>query len=280
MIRRPPRSTLFPYTTLFRSFGDDDMRVASGFVVSEALARQLAPQGSALGMRITVPRSSQARSDFGKPITLPVIGVVGSTRLGGPESQPDPEVLLPYTLEVWPWMRFAVRSATPERMLVAIENAVRDVEPGVEFFGKPSVARAGMAAVDAGRRFITIVLAGFAFAALVLACVGLYGIVAYSVEQRRRELGVRIALGATNGKLVRSVIGDAIVSLVAGLALGGVGAWFSVRLIRSMLFETTFADPGTIIGVVAVLTGVTVVASYRPALRATHTDPMLAIRSD
>src|SRR5688572_31112757 len=69
MIRRPPRSTLFPYTTLFRSFGDDDMRVASGFVVSEALARQLAPQGSALGMRITVPRSSQARSDFGKPIT-------------------------------------------------------------------------------------------------------------------------------------------------------------------------------------------------------------------
>ena len=263
-----------------RWFGDDDMRVASGFVVSEALARQLAPQGSALGMRITVPRSSQARRDFGEPITLPVIGVVGSARLSGPERPPDPEVLLPYTLEVWPWMRFAVRSSTPERMLRAVENAVREVEPGIEFLGKPTVSRAGFAAVDAGRRFITMVLAGFAIAALVLACVGLYGIVAYSVEQRRRELGVRIALGATNGKLVGSVMGDAVVSLVAGVALGGVGAWFSVRLIRGMLFETTFADPGTIVAVVVVLSGVTLLASYRPALRATHTDPMLAIRSD
>src|SRR5688572_1945756 len=220
------------------------MRVASGFVVNEALAGQLAPQGSALGMRITVPRSSQARSDFGKPITLPVIGVVGSTRLSGPESQPDPEVLLPYTLEVWPWMRFAVRggSSTPEQMLRAIENAVREVEPGVEFFGKPSVARAGMAAVDAGRRFITMVLAGFALAALVLACVGLYGIVAYSVEQRRRELGVRIALGASNGKLVGSVMADAMLSMIAGIALGALGSWFSVRLIQGMLFETSIAD--------------------------------------
>ncbi|MGH7638761.1 MAG: ADOP family duplicated permease [Gemmatimonadaceae bacterium] len=264
-----------------RWFADDDMRVASGFVVNEALARQLAPGGgSALGMRITVPRSSQDREDFGEPITLPVIGVVGNVRLNGPESEPDPEVLLPYTLEVWPWMRFSVRAAAPEQTLRAIESAVREVEPGVEFLGTPSVARTGMAAVDAGRRFITMVLAGFALAALLLACVGLYGIVAYSVEQRRRELGVRIALGASNGKLVGSVVGDAMVSLLAGLAFGALGSWYAVRVIRGMLFQTTFADPGTLVGVLVVLTGVTVLASYRPALRATHTDPMLAIRSD
>lgn len=256
------------------------MRVASGFVVNEALARQLARQGSALGMRITVPRSSQDRADFGELITLPVIGVVGNARLNGPESDADPEVLLPYTLEVWPWMRFAVRASTPEQTLRAIESGVREVEPRVEFLGRPSVAQTGMAAVDAGRRFITMVLAGFALAALVLACVGLYGIVAYSVEQRRRELGVRIALGASNRKLVGSVIRDAMVSLVAGLAFGALGSWYSVRVIRGMLFETTFADPGTIVGVLVVLSGVTVLASYRPALRATHTDPMLAIRSD
>lgn len=264
-----------------RWFGDDDMRVASGFVVNEALARRLAPQGgSALGVRITVPRSSQARSDFGEPITLPVVGVVGNARLSGPEREADPEVLLPYTLEVWPWMRFAVRASAPERMLRAIEDAVRDVEPGIEFNGKPSVTRAGIGAIDEGRRFITMVLAGFALAALVLACVGLYGIVAYGVEQRRRELGVRIALGASNRTLVGSVMGGAMVSLLVGMAFGVLGAWFSVRLIRGMLFETTFADPGTIVGVLLVLSGVTVLASYRPALRATHTDPMLAIRSD
>jgi ABC-type antimicrobial peptide transport system permease subunit len=124
------------------------------------------------------------------------------------------------------------------------------------------------------------VLAGFAFAALVLACVGLYGIVAYSVEQRRRELGVRIALGASNRRLVGSVMSDAMLSMVAGLAVGALGSWFSVRVIRGMLFETTFADPGTIVGVVAVLATVTLLAAYRPALRATNTDPMLAIRSD
>ena len=115
----------------------------------------------------------------GEPITLPVIGVVGNARLNGPESEAGAEVLLPYTLEVWPWMRFAVRAATPEQMLRTIESGVREVEPGVEFLGRPSVAPAGMAAVDAGRRFLTMVLAGFALAALVGALVG---------DHREREL--------------------------------------------------------------------------------------------
>lgn len=263
-----------------RWFTDDDMRVATGFVVNERLARQLAPADSVLGMRITVRRSSQARADFGRPITLPVIGIVGDTRLNGPESDADPEVLLPYTLEVWPWMRFAVRAATPESMLHAVENGVKDVEPGVEFFRKPSLARTGIAAVDEGRRFITMVLAGFALAALVLACVGLYGIVAYGVEQRRRELGVRIALGASSRGLVSFVLRDAVLSLGGGVLLGTLGAYFSVRIIRNMLFQTSPADPGTLVGVLVVLSGVMVLASYAPALRATRADPMLAIRSD
>jgi putative ABC transport system permease protein len=252
-----------------RWFSDDDMRTASGLVINEKLARQLAPGGSALGMRITVRRSSQARKDFGQPITLPVIGVTGDARLFGPETDPSAEVLLPYTLEVWPWMRFVVRASAPDRMLRTVENAVKDVEPGVEFFGKPSVTRTGMASVDAGRRFITMVLAGFALAALLLACVGLYGIVAYGVEQRRRELGVRIALGASNRRLVGFVMRGAVASLIGGITLGAFGAWMSVRLIRGMLFQTSLADPGTVVAVVLTLSGVTALASYAPALRAT-----------
>lgn len=263
-----------------RWFGDDDMRVASGFVVNDRLARQLAPGGNAIGMRITVRRASQARADFGQPITLPVIGVVGDTRLNGPESNVEAEVLLPYTLEVWPWMRFAVRAAAPERMLRGIEKSVKDVEPAVEFLGTPSVSRSGIAAVDQGRRFITMVLAGFALAALMLACVGLFGIVAYGVEQRRRELGVRIALGASSGQLVGVVMSDAIVALAGGAAVGVLGAYYSVRVIRGMLFQTSLADPGTLVAVLLVLSAVTVLASYAPARRATRADPMLAIRSD
>ncbi|HJQ19555.1 MAG TPA: ABC transporter permease [Gemmatimonadaceae bacterium] len=263
-----------------RWFTDDDMRVASGFVVNEKLAQQLAPQGSPLGMRITVRRSSQGRKDFGQPITLPVIGVIGDARLSGPENDVDAEVLLPYTLEVWPWMQFSVRAASPEQMTRIIEKDVKDVEPGIEFFGKPSVSRTGIAGVDEGRRFITMIVAGFALAALILACVGLYGIVSYGVEQRRRELGVRIALGASSGRLVRLVVREATLSLAGGLVLGLAGAYASVRVVQSMLFQTQFADPGTLAAVLVVLSGVTLLASYAPALRATRTDPMLAIRSD
>jgi len=263
-----------------RWFTDEDMRTATGLVVNQKLAQELASNGSPLGMRITVRRSSQARKDFGQPITLPVIGVIGDARLFGPEREADAEVLLPYTLEVWPWMQFAVRSASPEQATRTIERAVKDVEPGIEFFSKPSVSRAGLGAVDQGRRFITMIVAGFAFAALILACVGLYGIVSYGVEQRRRELGVRIALGASSRNLVRFVVREATLSLAGGVVLGIAGAYASVRIIRGMLFQTGFADPGTLAAVLVVLTGVTLVASYAPALRATRTDPMLAIRSD
>jgi putative ABC transport system permease protein len=263
-----------------RWFSDDDMRVASGFVVNQKLAQQLAPGGSPLGMRVTVRRSSQARKDFGQPITLPIIGIMGDARLNGPENDVDAELLLPYTLEVWPWMQFSVRASSPDQMTRVIENVVKEVEPGIEFFGKPSVSRAGLAAVDQGRRFITLIVAGFAFAALILACVGLYGIVSYGVEQRRRELGVRIALGASSGNLVRFVVREATISLVGGAVLGLVGAYVSVRVIQGMLFQTQFGDPGTLAAVLVVLSGVTLVASYAPALRATRTDPMLAIRAD
>jgi len=245
------------------------MRTATGLVVNQKLAQELASNGSPLGMRITVRRSSQARKDFGQPITLPVIGVIGDARLFGPEREADAEVLLPYTLEVWPWMQFAVRSASPEQATRTIERAVKDVEPGIEFFSKPSVSRAGLGAVDQGRRFITMIVAGFAFAALILACVGLYGIVSYGVEQRRRELGVRIALGASSRNLVRFVVREATLSLAGGVVLGIAGAYASVRIIRGMLFQTGFADPGTLAAVLVVLTGVTLVASYAPALRAT-----------
>ncbi|HMC55401.1 MAG TPA: ADOP family duplicated permease [Gemmatimonadaceae bacterium] len=263
-----------------RWFSDEDMRAASGFVVNEKLARELAQSGSPLGMRITVRRSSQARKDFGQPITLPVIGVIGDARLNGPENAVDAEVLLPYTLEVWPWMQFSVRATAPDQTARLIEKDVRDVDPGIEFFGKPSVSRTGLGAVDQGRRFITLIVAGFALAALLLACVGLYGIVSYGVEQRRRELGVRIALGASSGTLVRFVVREATISLAGGVALGAGGAYASVRIIRGMLFQTDFADPATFASVLVVLAGVTLVASYAPAVRATNTDPMLAIRSD
>jgi putative ABC transport system permease protein len=255
------------------------MRSPNGFVINQTLARQLWPGTSPLGRRITVRRSSQARADFGQPITLPVIGVVADMRQFGPAEDPQPEVMLPYTLEVWPWMNFVARAPDAKRLLPNVERAVRGVEPALNFLGRPSVLRAG-AAADLQRRFLTLVLSGFAAGALLLAAIGLYSIVAYGVMQRTRELGVRIALGAPTGSVLSLVLRDTATFVIGGAALGLLGAFLSTRLIRSMLFDTAPTDVATFVIVPLVLGVVAVAASYAPARRATKVDPMIAIRAE
>jgi hypothetical protein len=263
-----------------RWFTDDDMRSPVGFVVNQKLARQLWPGASPLGKRVTVRRASQARADFGQPITLPVIGVIGDVREYGPAEDPEPELYLPYTLEVWPWMRFVVRAPGAERALKPIERAVRGVEPAINFLGKPSVNPTGIAAIDSQRRFVTYVLIGFAACALLLAAIGLYGTVAYGVEQRRRELGLRIALGATERSIHMLVMRASLLFVLAGGVAGILGAVAGTRIIRSMLFQTAPTDLTTFALVTFTLAAVALGASYASARSAAKTDPMIAMRGE
>lgn len=263
-----------------RWFGEDDMRSPNGFVINQALARQLWPGASPLGRRITVPRSSQARKNFGQPITLPVIGVVGDVRQSGPATPPDPEVFLPYTLEVWPWMNFVARTTDAPRALSSVERAVRDAEPAIEFRRKPSEMRGGTAAIRPEQRFVTLALTGFAAGALLLAAVGLYSIVAYGVVQRTRELGVRIALGASGRSVLSLVLRETAAYALVGAVIGLGGALASTRFIQSMLFDTAPTDSATLVVVPLLLGLVAMSASYAPARRATRVDPMIAIRAE
>lgn len=260
-----------------RWFTEDDMRTPNGFVINESLAKRLFPGASALGKQITTYRASQARADFGQPITLPVIGVVGDMRQFGRESLPNPELFLPYTLEVWPWMNFAVRAPNPLAVLRSVEAAVRGVDPAIVLRSEPSVIQAGLSSV---RRFVTSLLSGFALGALLLAATGLYGIIAYGVVQRTREVGIRIALGASPHSIERLVLRDGARYAIGGVVLGVFGAFAATRLLRSMLFETSAADPATFVVVPVVLGIVALVASYLPARRAARTDPLVAIRAD
>jgi putative ABC transport system permease protein len=288
--RPPPQALYHPVSTEYlqalripmiagRWFTDDDMRSAVGFVVNEKLAKALVPGGSAIGHRITVHRSSQARADFGQAITLPVIGVVADIHEAGKANKPDPEVFLPYTLEVWPWMNFSVRAPNAAHVLAAVTRAVHDVDPSIEFRGKPSVEDRSFAGLVAPP-FLTMVISGFAACALLIAAVGLYGIVAYGVAQRTREVGIRIALGASERSVVALVVREALFFVLLGGAAGVLAAVASSRLLTALLFETKASDAETFVGVSAVLLVVAVASSYLPARRAAKTDPMLAMRTD
>lgn len=288
--RPPPQALYHPVSTGYlqalripmiegRWFSDDDMRSPIGFVVNEKLAKSLVPSGSAIGHRITVHRSSQARADFGQAITMPVIGVVADIHENGKATKPDPEVFLPYTLEVWPWMNFVVRAPNAAHLLSAVTRAVHDVDPSIEFRGKPAVENRSFGGLVAPP-FITMLISGFAASALLIAGVGLYGIVAYGVAQRTREVGIRIALGASERSVVALVVREGLLFVCVGGIAGGLGAIASSRLLTALLFETESSDMQTLVVVSILLIAVAVVSSFVPARRAAKTDPMLAMRAD
>jgi putative ABC transport system permease protein len=262
-----------------RWFSDDDMRSPVGLVVNEKLAKALSPSGQVIGRRITVHRSSQARADFGQPITMPVIGVVADIHESGRATKPDPEVFLPYTLEVWPWMNFVVRAPNAARVVPAVTRAVHDVDPSIQFRGKPSVEERSFAGLVAPP-FLTMVISGFAACALLIAAVGLYGIVAYGVAQRTREVGIRLALGAPERSVVALVVREGALSVLVGASVGVFGALASSRLLTALLFDTKASDVPTFVAVAVLLLLVAVASMYVPARRAAKTDPMLAMRAE
>jgi putative ABC transport system permease protein len=125
-----------------------------------------------------------------------------------------------------------------------------------------------------------ILLGAFAALALLLAAIGIYGVISYSVSQRTRELGIRIALGATQDRVVRLVLGQGIALTVAGVCVGLLGAYWLVHLLTALLFGVGATDAATFGGVAVVLLGVAAIASYLPARRAARVDPVIAMRAD
>jgi putative ABC transport system permease protein len=132
----------------------------------------------------------------------------------------------------------------------------------------------------AGRRFVTILLGIFAVSALLLATVGIYGVISYSVAQRRQEIGIRMALGAAPRNVCRLIIGQGLKLTAFGLGIGLLGSLALTRVVSSFLFGVTATDPGTFAAVFAVLAIVAILASYIPAQRATRVDPMVALRHE
>ena len=132
----------------------------------------------------------------------------------------------------------------------------------------------------ASRRFLLALLATFAAIALLLASVGIYGVISYSVSQRTREIGIRMALGAKQRDILTSIVGHGAMLAIAGVALGTIASFFLTRFIANLLFGVTGADPLTFCGVAIVLAAVALAASFLPALRGSRADPLAALRCE
>jgi putative ABC transport system permease protein len=259
---------------------------ATSLLVNEAFVRRYWLRENPLGKHVTVPKSVQARPDFGQLVTGTVVGVVGDVRHYGLEADVEPEVYLPYTVNPPRWIALVVRTgAQPQRTIPVLRQAIRSVDRDLPVTGADIWS--GIATMDqylardvAPRKFNMLLLGNFAGAALLLALVGLYGVMSYIVAQRNREIAVRLAVGAEPGDVLRLTLGRAMRLTLAGIVIGVLGALLLTRLMSGLLFEIAPTDPYTFLGVVVLVAVVAGLASYLPARRAANVDPMLALRSE
>jgi predicted permease len=206
-----------------------------------------------------------------------IVGVVGNMRRQGLEHEPVPEFFIPSTE---PAMDLAVRvDGDPAAAASAVREHIRAVQPGAIVI-RTTTMETYVGEWSAERRFQTLLLGVFATIALVLAAVGIYGVMQFAAAQRAKELGIRVALGARGFDLLRLMIGQGLRLPIAGLAIGLFVAYLLVGLLQSLLFEVNPVDPLTFGGVAVLLGATAIPACYLPAWRASRVDPIAVLRSE
>jgi putative ABC transport system permease protein len=254
-------------------------------IVNQTLARRYWPGRNPMGETVTVHKAAQGRADFGQPVRATVIGVVGDVRHFALDYDFEPEVYVPYTLVVWPRIAVLVRAdGAPDGLVLALKRAVLSVDPDLPLEGTDF--RSGIQTLTgmldntlAYRRLVTGLLAAFALPAVLLAALGIYGVIAYLVVQRSFEIAIRMALGASRQAVVRMVLGQGLRLALAGAALGFLGALGATRLLQAQLFGVSPTDHLTLFAATCILVLVGLIASYLPARRSARVPPMRALQS-
>jgi predicted permease len=250
-------------------------------VINEELARRYFPNQNPVGKEITLGMSyNNAAPDDTSGVRGEIVGVVADVRQRGLAAELFPSVFLPYN--VFPGAQNSIVLRT-RASKVAVETAVRaqvrEVDPRLPVIGLSTMEQVVSDSV-AQPRFYMRMLAAFAGIALILAAIGIYGVISYTVAQRSRELGIRIALGATQRRVLGQVIGEGLTLTIGGIAIGLIAAFGLTRLISTMLFGVAPLDAVTFGGVAITLMGVAILASWLPARRAAAVDPVIAMRSE
>jgi putative ABC transport system permease protein len=249
-------------------------------VINEAFARKYWPTGTALGHRIRAYERD-----------VRIVGVVADTRgtcdqagcagngAGRLDRAPEPEVYLPLGGVGLGYVAVRAHGRSPTDLIGPVRAVVQSLDPTAVLTEVRTMEQAIDESLD-HRRTVMFLLGGFALLAMTLAALGIYGVISFSVTQRTREIGVRMALGADAARIRAMVVFQALRLCLFGLAAGVLAALVLTRLLASQLFGVSPADPPTYLGLAAVILTVTAAASLAPALRATRVDPMVALRAD
>jgi putative ABC transport system permease protein len=253
-----------------REFNDGDREETNPVaVVNEAMAKQFWPGQSAVGKRFHF---------FGDTKLREVVGVVRDTVVNTFGEDPQPMVYLPLTQDYAPDVTMQVRtSGRPGAVIGAVRSQVQSLDTNLVLTNMLTVGQLmdqGLWATRVGAGLLSV----FGGLALLLAVVGVYGVLSYSVAQQTREIGIRMALGAQRGRVLRLVVGQGMKLALAGLALGLLAAFAATRVLSSLLFGVTARDPLTFASVAVVLAIAAILACYIPARLATKVDPMVALR--
>jgi len=238
-------------------------------IVNEAFVRLFFPKQGPLGQHV--------ETHFMPIANRQVIGVVGDVHQSGPAALPPPEVYIPFSQAPNATMTLLVRTENPESVTPAVKSIVAALDKD-QAIDKITTMESLLAQSVAQPRFYSLLLGIFASLALVLAVIGTYGVISYSVAQRTHEIGVRVALGAQPRDIIRMVLGEGALLAGVGVAAGIGGALTLTRFLRSLLFEVNPTDPVTLVAVAILLTLVALAACYIPARRAMKVDPMVALR--
>ena len=253
-----------------RQFTAQDRKGAPGVVIiNDIMAQRLWPNEDPLGKRFTVGFEKDPRE---------VVGVVGSIKQTTLDAEVRPAMYLPHLQRASAGMTVLVRTTgEPLALAAAVREQVRALDKDIPVTHIQTMEQVFRTSV-AQQRFSMLVVGLFAGLALVLATVGIYGVMAYSVAQRAHEIGVRMALGARTGQVLKLILRDGMTLALLGVAVGLAGAFALTRLIATLLFGVTPTDAATLILVSLALLGVALVACYIPARRATKVDPLVALR--
>ncbi len=251
-----------------REFSHQDTVAAPGVVIiNQSMADKYWPKQNPVGRRILEDNS-----------WLTVVGVVGDVRHWGLDNGVESQFFRPYTQAAWPVMTVVVRTVGPPMSFTpAIKKAMSEVEPDRPVSGIETMQNIVQDSLGP-KRFPTLLLSGFAMLALVLAAVGILGVVSYSVAQRTHEIGIRMALGARADDVMKLMVSGSMTWVVVGIGVGIAGSLGLTRLLGTLLYDVKPSNPVVLGTVTLLLTCIGLLASYIPARRAAKVDPMVALR--